>query len=125
MLLVLVSLGLSYGLVILLAKLSVLLLLHNLFSVNKRMILLGIAVSFSFCVALTVYNIAGEVDWVDAASLQHHICVKSWIVTIATGAINTSTDLYNLVLPIAVVLRLQLTLRRKLGVVLIFIIGLL
>ena len=91
----------------------------------RYFILLGIAVSASFCVGLTGYNIAVEVECVDAAALQRSVCVKTWIVTIATGTVNTLIDLYILVLPIAMVLRLQLTLRRKLGVVLIFTIGLL
>ena len=122
------ALGLTYGLVIFLVKLSVLLLLYNLFSVNKTtryLIYLGIGISACFCVALTGYNIAAVVHCVDAASLQLRVCADGWKVTIANGTVNTLIDLYILVLPIAMVLRLQLTPRRKFGVLLIFMVGLL
>ena len=89
----------------------------------RYLIFLGISVSASFCVALTGYNVAVELHCVDATGLQRRICINLWIVTIATGAINTFIDLYVLVLPIVIVLRLQLSPRRKLGVVMIFAIG--
>lgn len=116
----------TYGVVIFLVKLSVLLLLYSLFGVNKTMrhlVFLGIGVSAALCVALTGYNIALELDCVDAAGLQRRVCIDVWIVTIATATVNTLIDLYILVLPITMVLRLQLTPRRKLGVVVIFAIG--
>ena len=104
------------------------LLLYNLFGVNRTMrylVLLGIIVSALFCVALTGYNITVQLHCVTAADLQNRVCVNCWIVTIANGAINTLIDIYILILPIAMVLRLQLTPRRKLGVLVIFAIGLL
>lgn len=91
----------------------------------RYLVFLGIIVSTSFCIALTGYNIAAEVHCVNAASLKSRICIDTWKVTLATGAINTLIDLYILVLPIVMVLKLQLTPRRKLGVVAIFTIGLL
>jgi len=115
-----------YGLVIFLGKLSVLMLLYNLFGVNKTMrylVFLGIGVSASFGVAFTGYNIATELNCVGPVSLQRRVCTDVWIVTTVTGIVNTLVDLYILVLPIAMVLRLQLTPRRKLGVVALFTIG--
>lgn len=120
------ALAIMYVLVIFLVKLSVLVLLYSLFGVNKTMrylILLGIGVSASICIAFTGYNIATELNCVGAVSLQRRVCIDVWIVTIVTGVVNTLVDLYILVLPIAMVLRLQLTPRRKLGVVAIFTIG--
>lgn len=116
----------TYGVVIFVVKLSVLLLLYSLFGVSKTMrylIFLGIGVSASLCIALTGYNVALELNCVDAAGLQRRVCIDVWIVTIATATVNTLVDLYILVLPITMVLRLQLTPRRKLGVVAIFTIG--
>lgn len=120
------ALGIMYGLVIFLVKLSVLVLLYNLFGVNKTMrylVFLGIGVSASFCVAFTGYNIATELNCVGPVNLQRCVCTDVWIVTTVTGIVNTLVDLYYLVLPIAMVLQLQLTPRRKLGVVAIFTIG--
>ena len=122
------ALVLKYGLVIFLVKLSVLLLLYNLFSVSSTtrcLIFLGVGVSASFSVALTGYYLAAEAHCVDAATLQLRLCVDTWKVTIVSGAINTLIDLYILILPITMVMKLQLTPRRKLGVLVIFMIGLL
>lgn len=104
-----------------------LLLLYSLFGVNRTMrylVFLGIITSASFCVALTGYNITVQLHCVNAASLQNRVCINLWIVTIATGTINTLTDLYILILPNGMVLRLQLTSRRKLGVLAVSTIGL-
>jgi hypothetical protein len=70
-------------------------------------------VSASSCVAFTGYNIAVELNCAEAAALQRRVCTDEWIYTIATGVVNTLVDLYILVLPIAMVMRLQLTPQRK------------
>ena len=122
------ALAFTYGLVIFLVKLSVLLLLYRLFSVNKTTryaIFIAIGISAFSCVAFTGHTIAAQVHCIDAASLQLRLCVDGWKVTIVNGTINTLIDLYILVLPIAMVLRLQLTARRKFGVLLVFLMGLL
>ena len=118
----------TYGLVMFLVELSVLLLLYSLFSVNRTMrylVFLGIIIYASFCVALTGFNITVQLHCVNAVSLHNCVCINLWIVTIATGTINTLTVLYILILPIEMVLRLQLTSRRKLGLLAVFTIGLL
>lgn len=122
------ALGLTYGLVIFLVKLSVLLLFFNLFGVNKTMrylIYLGIGFQAACSAAYTGYGIAAIAECVDAASLQRSICINTWIVTIFTASVNVLTDVYILILPIVMVLRLQLTPRRKIGVISIFMVGLL
>ncbi|KAL8857511.1 MAG: hypothetical protein Q9178_006006 [Gyalolechia marmorata] len=122
------ALGLTYALVIICVKTSVLLLFYNLFNANKTMrylIFLGIGFAATTCVAFTGYNIAALVTCDDVAALSHPICVNTWIVTIVTGSTNTVIDAYILVLPIAMVVRLQLSPRRKIGVIAVFAIGLL
>ena len=120
------ALGLTYVLVIFLVKTSVLVLFYRLFKVSNLMrllILLGIAFAALCCLAFTVYEIMAEVTCVDAASLRSQICVGAETFTVVTGAVNTAVDIYILVLPIAIVLRLQLTMRRKLAVLTVFAIG--
>lgn len=122
------AMGFTYVLVIFLVKASVLLLYYNLFGANKTMrylIILGIGFAATTCVAFTGYNIKALATCDSAASLSDPVCVNTWIVTIVTGSTNTIVDAYILVLPIAMVLRLQLSRRRKFGVVAIFAIGLL
>lgn len=122
------ALGLTYVPVIFLVKTSVLLLFYNLFGSNKTMrylIFLGIGFAAATCVAFTGYNIAAMATCDSAAALSDPVCVNTWIVTIVTGSTNTIVDAYILVLPIAMVLRLQLSPRRKFGVLAVFAIGLL
>lgn len=122
------ALGFTYVLVIFLVKVSVLLLFYNLFGANKTMrysIFLGVAFAATTCVAFTGYNITALATCDSAASLRNPVCINTWIVTIVTGSTNTVLDAYILVLPIAMVLRLQMSGRRKLGVIAIFAIGLL
>ena len=91
----------------------------------RYLILLGIAVSASFCIAILGYNIAVEMHCADGNDLNLRVCVNLWIVTIVTGVVNTLIDIYIMILPIPLILRLQLTPRRKFGVIIIFAIGLL
>ena len=122
------SVGLTYGVVIFLVKLSVLLLLFNLFGVHPKMryfIYLGIGFQAVCSAVYSGYDLAVLVKCVDAASLQNSVCVNTWIMTIFIASVNVSTDVYILVLPIVMVLRLQLTRHRKIGVISIFLVGLL
>ncbi|CAF9907976.1 MAG: hypothetical protein HETSPECPRED_007954 [Heterodermia speciosa] len=120
------ALGPTYGLVIFLVKLSVLLLFFHLFSVHQTMrnlIYLGIGFQ-AVCSAVKVgYDLAALVQCVDAADLQRSVCVNTWIITIFNGSVNVLTDIYILVLPIVMVLQLQLSPRRRIGVVSIFVVG--
>ena len=109
--------------VIFLVKTSVLFLFYRLFKVSNTMrllIWLGIAFAALCCFVFTAYEIAVEVSCVNVADLRRPICVGTETFTIFTGGVNTAVDIYILVLPIAMVSRLQLTMRRKLGVVAVF-----
>ncbi len=91
----------------------------------RYLIYFGLFIAGIFCIGLTGFNIAAEVNCVDAANLTKRVCIDDWKVTVANGSVNTLVDLYILILPMAKVSQLQLSARRKLGVIAIFMIGLL
>ena len=89
----------------------------------RNLIYLGIGFQ-AVCSAVKVgYDLAALVQCVDAADLQRSVCVNTWIITIFNGSVNVLTDIYVLVLPIVMVLQLQLSPRRRIGVVSIFVVG--
>ena len=117
-----------YGPAIFLVKLSALLLLYQLFGVNKTMrylIFVGIGFQALFYLSIIGVYSAAEAICVTAANLTTRYCTNLWIFTIIQGVLNVVTDFYILVIPIAMVLRLQLTPRRKIGISAIFLTGLL
>lgn len=89
----------------------------------RYLIFLGIAFAAITCIAFTGYNIAALATCDNIAALNNPVCVNTWIVTTVTGSTNTIVDAYILVLPIAMVLRLQLSRQRKFGVIVVFAIG--
>ena len=124
----LTAISLTYGPVIFLAKLSLLLLYHRLFGVNKTMrylIYFGIAFQAVFYLINTGFYAAAEAICISAANLRTRFCLREWIFTIIQGTVNVVTDFYVLILPVAMVSRLQLTPGRKFGVIAIFLTGLL
>lgn len=93
-------------------KLTFLLLYLRLFSVKKDMkycILAGMVVLF---VAYTTLMFA-------------YIFLKGQAVNDAVGALNLASDIYIICLPITAVSRLQLATRKRVGIMLIFLTGLL
>ena len=52
-------------------------------------------------------------------------CVDGWSVDIATGALNIVTDLIILLIPLPILWDLQLSFQRKLGISLVFLVGVL
>ena len=122
------AIPIAYGLAILFVKLSVLLLLYQIFAVNKTMrylIHFGVVFQALFYLAVTGVYSATEVICVTGANITAYLCTHQWPLAIAQGVINTVTDLYVLVLPLAMVMRLQLSPKRKVGIIAIFMTGLL
>lgn len=112
------------------AKTSLFLLYYRVFAPKKLfryMITIGIVFSFFFCLttlAIAVYLCAPHAgkDW-DAevlGSCSRHIA----LYYVISGAVNMALDIFMLILPIPVVLQLQLPLKKKVGVLAIFMTGL-
>ena len=113
------------------AKMSLLLLYIRFFSVKKSTryaIYFGLA--FTFCLTLASIPVAAYGDTPSAG--------KSWALTnlmtkssktnafaIAQGALNVVIDLYIFILPIPVVLGLQMSLRKRIGLLAVFLTGIL
>lgn len=119
---------LAYAPTIFFVKLSMLLFLNQLFGVNKTMkylIYFGIIFQALFYLAVVGVYTATEITCVSALSLTHSLCRNQVPLAVTKSVINVVTDLYVLVLPVAKVIRLQLSPRRKIGISAIFLTGLL
>lgn len=110
------------------AKLAVLLLYLKLFAPKKTIrYLIYFGMAFIFCAywinvplqSLYCAPRAGQA-W-DASILPN--CNKLTILGVAQGVCGVSSDLYILFLPVPVVLSLNLPLERRLGVLAIFMVG--
>jgi len=120
--------GIIYSVVVFLTKLSILLLYHRIFScqqVVKYLIWFGIIIQFVLYTFHTAYEIVFEFECTSANYLSSAFCRSPYTVLLVQGSINVATDFYVLCLPVARVSKLQLPLRRKVGVVGIFLTGLL
>lgn len=120
-----------YGPTVFFAKLSLLLLYHRIFSPDRwtrLFIYFGIGVIFivytitaSILVGLCIPR-KGE-GW--ALALRSSRCRDTMVMTYVQGIFNIVSDFYVLVLPLPVVWKLQLPLRKKIGVSAVFMTGLL
>lgn len=122
------AISLIYGPVIFLVKLSLLLLYYRLFGSNKTMrylIYTGIAFQALFYLAGVGFFSKAESVCGTSASAQAKFYTREWTFTIVSGVINVLTDFYVLILPVAMVWSLQLTSRQKIGIISIFLTGLL
>lgn len=87
----------------------------------------GIALSFMFyfsnmtAVAILCAPMMGH-PW-DLTVLEK--CSRARVLAVVLGTVNSAVDIYLLILPIPVVLPLHLPLQRKIGVLAIFMVGLL
>ena len=110
-------------------KISVLLLYHRLFSVNVRvryLIWAGIFLQVIGYIAFTGCAIGIEVICSTATAAETNaFCLNNYKVTYTQSLFSFLTDVYVLLLPIGVVAGLQLSPRRKVGVIMIFMTGLL
>jgi len=120
-----------YGPAIFFAKLSLLLLYLRIFSPDRwtrYLIYLGIISSFALYLATSITFGAlclprGSETW--AAALYSARCKSTTNMTYIQGIFNVVSDFYILFIPIPVVLKLHLPMQKKIGVVAIFMTGLL
>ncbi len=91
----------------------------------KYLIWAGIIFQFVFYTFYTADEIVYEFKCTSANYLSSAYCRSSYILLLLQGSVNVVTDFYVLCLPAARVWKLQLPLRRKVGIVGIFLTGLL
>lgn len=120
-----------YGPVIFFAKASLFLLYLRLFTPDRwtrKFIYLGLVITFAAYLATTV-AFGGfclprpSESWAEA--LLSPRCGKATGMTYIQGIFNVVSDFYILILPVPVVIKLRLPLKRKIGVCAIFMTGLL
>lgn len=110
------------------AKVSILLLYLRVFSVKKILryliwsVIILQAIGYASFVGVTV---ALEVECIALTALTKSLCVKNFILTYAQTSFSVFTDFYILLLPLKAVIGLQMSSRRKVGVLIVFITGLL
>ncbi|KAK7987215.1 hypothetical protein PG988_002203 [Apiospora saccharicola] len=120
--------GIIYPLTMLFAKLSILFLYIRIFSINrgvKTMIYVGVAILSLFytamaCIAVGSIVICNGLN-ADSITFCHNY---SGPIVLLNSAFNTVTDFWILILPIPLITKLQLPLKRKLGVLAVFAAGL-
>lgn len=111
-----IATGLIYGPIIFFVKLSILLLYFRIFSVNgtmRYMIYVGIAFQTVFYIAYFAVYVGVEVLCVSVEAVTRSYRYNNWKFVILQGAVNVATDFYVLCIPIAMVMRLQLTTLEK------------
>ncbi len=121
-----------YGPTIFLAKLSVLLLYLELFVVNTQariMIAIGLTLITAQCLAQIIGNAITcvpkpGVSWL-VADATYECRVTSDLFGVIMGAIAVFSDLFVIYIPLPVVWQLRMSVRKKIGVSVIFLTGLL
>jgi hypothetical protein len=120
--------GVVYPLTILFAKLSILLLFIRIFSVNQGMritIFVGMAILTLFyvamaCIAIASMKICNGLDADSITFCRHY----SGPIVLLNASFNVATDFWILLMPIPLILKLNLRLKQKLGIVAVFLAGL-
>ena len=105
-----------------------LLLYLRIFSIDKLMrylILGGIFLQVLFYTAFTACAIALEGLCTSTSATTNSFCVNNYKVVYLASIFGILSDVYVLILPIPPVMQLQFSSRRKLGVLLIFMTGIL
>lgn len=112
------------------AKSSLFLLYYRLFTTQKfirHAIVFGIAFSFiiyfsnmTIIAVLCAPQVGHHWDWMTAVK-----CSRSSVSGFALGVEHLALDMYLLILPIPIILPLQLSVKKKIGVLAIFMVGLL
>lgn len=127
-----VGLGLLYAPTALFAKLALLLLYLRMFSVSRRtryMIQFGIVCNVAFYTGIFIFMCAvypprsGQ-SWLEAVSTDYFRRVST-TSSLIQGFFNVASDIYLFVLPMPVLWKLQLPLRKKIGLSTVFMAGLL
>ncbi|KAI1173652.1 integral membrane protein [Nemania sp. FL0916] len=112
-------------------KLSILVLYNRLFSVSKllkrQIIILSIAV-VSYGIGSSVANLLNciplKYSWINNLDDPRY-CFNYNVFWLATGVVEAVLDVFIILLPIGAVAKLQLSLRKKIAVILVYLTGLL
>ena len=119
----------SYGPIIFFTKLSLLLLYLRIFSPNRGVryaIYFGMMANLVFYAVTTIiFGVlcvprVGE-GWLQ--TIQTTRCHKSFIMDYAQGIFGVISDFYIFILPMPIVFKLHMPLRRKIGVAAVFMTG--
>lgn len=122
------SLAIIYVFAIFFIKLSICLLYIRIFSVQRTFRYFVYAGMISCAISYTAYlgvSIATVVQCAGVSFAKLGLCVHAKVITIVTSVINVVTDLYILALPIGPILKLKLRRRQKIGLLAVFLSGLL
>lgn len=125
-------LAILYGPAIFLAKLSILLLYLEIFSIDRRgriTIFIAIGIIAAHCLAdITGFSVlcvpTPGISW-DTFDDSNNCKVVADALSIAMGSISVFSDLLIIYIPIPLVWKLQLSTRKKIGVTMIFVTGIL
>lgn len=110
-------------------KLSLFLVYMRIFSSDRKMryaIYFGVATILIFTIIITAMQAAFTIPWRGETWLdpRHLARVEhSSVLAVPVGIFGVTSDIYILILPIPTTLKLNLPLRKKLGVIAIFMIG--
>ena len=102
------------------------LLYLRIFTVNRRMRLftyLGITFQALYYNAFIGIGIGAVVECNGPSQLTHQLCANFRPLVVLNVTINAVTDIYVLLLPVPCVLKLQLSKRHRLGLLLVFACG--
>lgn len=109
-------------------KLSMFLLYLRIFAIDRTlryMIWGGILFNALFYAGLTASAIALQFLCTSPSGKRNTLCLNNYKITMLSTVVSVITDFYVLLVPIKGVLGLKLSNHRKLGVILIFMTGLL
>ncbi|KAK0516461.1 hypothetical protein JMJ35_001064 [Cladonia borealis] len=121
------ALAVCYPIVIFFVKLTISLLYLRLFGMQKAFrysVYGGIMFCFLFYTAYMGTQIGTVILCVNTGSTRISLCRNTAILTLISGVVNVVTDLYLLCLPIRSLMLLKMRGRRKFGLLLIFMSGL-
>lgn len=121
------STSIIYPFVIYFVKLSILLLYIRIFGVYEKVRLacyFGIVFFTLFYIAYAGVQVAFLVECVSSASLQKELCKNVYNLTIFQSAFNVVSDFYVFIIPIPRIIDLQVNKRQKIGLLVIFLAGL-
>ncbi|KAH8654975.1 hypothetical protein BGZ60DRAFT_532605 [Tricladium varicosporioides] len=121
------STSIIYPIVIFLVKISILLLYFRIFGVNRKVriaVYVGIVVLALFYLAYVGVQAAFMVDCVTQASMAKSLCKNVYPVTVFQSVFNVCSDFYVFIIPIPRIIDLQVTKRQKIGLLFIFLAGL-
>ncbi|ROW10728.1 hypothetical protein VPNG_05124 [Cytospora leucostoma] len=119
--------GIIFPITIFFAKASILLLYLRIFGVNRWLrttIYIGITLLAIFYTAMACAGIVGVVQCVGLAAASIQFCSDiGGPIQLAQSAFNVITDVWILILPMPLVLKLQMPRARKIGLLAVFAVG--